>query len=100
MEPNTLMDAGQGITSWILIIIVGGLAGWIAEKITKSQMGILMNIIVGIIGSVIGQFLAGLLNIPLGPEIFAGWFFGNLLVAVVGAVILLIAVKMFRGRSA
>jgi len=84
---------------WIGTLVIGGLAGWIAEKITKSDMGVLMNIVVGIIGAYIGAFLANALGLQLG-EIFSGWFWGNLLVAVVGAVILLLVVKMFRGRSA
>jgi uncharacterized membrane protein YeaQ/YmgE (transglycosylase-associated protein family) len=43
--------------------------------------------------------LANVAGIQLG-EIFQGWFWGNLLVSVVGAVILIVVVKMFRGRSA
>ena len=96
MEPQTFMDLGGGV-GWIGTLLIGGIAGWIAEKLTKSDIGILMNIIVGIIGAYIGAFLANTLNLRLG-EIFQGWFWGNLLVAVVGAVILLVVVKMFRGR--
>jgi uncharacterized membrane protein YeaQ/YmgE (transglycosylase-associated protein family) len=92
------MDLGGGV-GWIGTLIIGGLAGWIAEKITRSDMGILMNILVGIIGAYIGAFLANLLGLRLG-EVFSGWFWGNLLVAVVGAVILLFVVKAVRGRSA
>jgi uncharacterized membrane protein YeaQ/YmgE (transglycosylase-associated protein family) len=98
MEPNTLLDLGGGV-GWIGTLLIGGLAGWIAEKLTKSDMGLIMNIVVGIIGAYIGGFLANALGLRLG-EIFSGWFWGNLLVAVVGAVILLVVVKMFRGRSA
>jgi uncharacterized membrane protein YeaQ/YmgE (transglycosylase-associated protein family) len=98
MEPHSLLDLGGGV-GWIGTLVIGGLAGWIAEKITKSDMGILMNIIVGIIGAYIGAFLANALGLQLG-EIFKGWFWGNLLVAVVGAVILLVIVKIFRGRRA
>ncbi|MFZ5673812.1 MAG: GlsB/YeaQ/YmgE family stress response membrane protein [Pseudomonadota bacterium] len=98
MEPNTLLDLGGGV-GWIGTLLIGGIAGWIAEKLTKSDMGVLMNIVVGIIGAYIGGFLANALGLRLG-EIFSGWFWGNLLVAVVGAVILLVVVKMFRGRSA
>jgi len=92
------MDLGGGV-GWIGTLLIGGIAGWIAEKVTQSNMGVLMNIIVGIIGAFIGGFLANALGIQLG-EIFQGWFWGNLLVAVVGAVILLFALKLFRGRSA
>ncbi|MGE0005046.1 MAG: GlsB/YeaQ/YmgE family stress response membrane protein [Parvibaculaceae bacterium] len=98
MEPNSLLDLGGGV-GWIGTLIIGGLAGWIAEKVTKSDMGLLMNIVVGVIGAYIGAFLANLLGLQLG-EIFSGWFWGNLLVAVVGAVILLLVVKAFRRRSA
>lgn len=98
MEPNTLLDLGGGV-GWIGTLLIGGIAGWIAEKLTKSNMGLIMNIVVGIIGAYIGGFLANALGLRLG-EIFSGWFWGNLLVAVVGAVILLVVVKMFRGRSA
>ena len=95
---NHLMDLGGGV-GWIGTLFIGGLAGWIAEKLTKSNMGLIMNIIVGIIGAYIGAFLANALGIQLG-ELFSGWFWGNLLVAVVGAVILLLAVQIIRGRSA
>jgi uncharacterized membrane protein YeaQ/YmgE (transglycosylase-associated protein family) len=98
MEPNTLLDLGGGV-GWIGTLLIGGIAGWIAEKLTKSDMGLIMNIVVGIIGAYIGGFLANALGLRLG-EIFSGWFWGNLLVAVIGAVILLVVVKMFRGRSA
>jgi uncharacterized membrane protein YeaQ/YmgE (transglycosylase-associated protein family) len=92
------MDLGGGV-GWIGTLLIGGLAGWIAEKLTKSNMGLIMNIIVGIIGAYIGAFLANALGIQLG-ELFSGWFWGNLLVAVVGAVILLLAFQVIRGRSA
>ena len=96
MEPNSLMDLGGGV-GWIGTILIGGLAGWIAEKITRSDMGVIMNIIVGIIGSFIGAFLANAAGIRLG-EVFQGWFWGNLLVSAVGAIVLLMAVKLVRGN--
>jgi|SRR5687768_9236725 uncharacterized membrane protein YeaQ/YmgE (transglycosylase-associated protein family) len=96
MEPNTLMDLGGGV-GILGTILIGGLAGWIAEKLTGSDMGVFMNILVGIIGSFIGAFLANALGLRLG-EIFEGWFWGNLLVAVFGAVILLVLFRLIRGR--
>jgi uncharacterized membrane protein YeaQ/YmgE (transglycosylase-associated protein family) len=98
MEPNSLMDLGGGV-GWLGTLIIGALAGWIAEKVTKSDMGLIMNIIVGIIGSYIGAFLANALNLRIG-ELFSGWFIGNLIVAVAGAIILILAVKMVRGQRA
>jgi uncharacterized membrane protein YeaQ/YmgE (transglycosylase-associated protein family) len=97
MEPNGLMDLGGGV-GWLGTLIIGGLAGWIAEKIMKTDTGIFMNIIIGIIGAYIGAFLANLLGLRLG-EVFQGWFWGNLIVAVVGAIILIAVVKMVRQRA-
>ena len=90
------MDSSLGIISWI---IFGALAGWVASLIagTNQQQGWLENIIVGIIGAYIGGFLANAAGIQLG-EFFQGWFWGNVLVSVVGAVILIVVVKMLRGR--
>ena len=93
-----LMDLGDG-AGWIGTLLIGGLAGWIAEKVMKSDMGLIMNIIVGVIGSYIGAFLANALGLRLG-EIFQGWFLGNLLVAAVGAILLLMVVKAVKSRSA
>ena len=93
-----LMDLGGGV-GWLGTLIIGGLAGWIAEHLTKSNLGLITNIVTGIIGSYIGAFLANLLHINL-HEFFHGWFWGNLLVSVVGAVILISVVRMLRSRSA
>jgi uncharacterized membrane protein YeaQ/YmgE (transglycosylase-associated protein family) len=84
----------------VLIIIVGGLLGWIASMImgTNAQQGILLNIVVGIIGAL----LAGFLLAPLfGTGTITGGDFsiGALLVSLLGAVVLLWIVNMFRGRS-
>ena len=94
---NNLMDLGGGVGIFGTLLI-GAVAGWIAEKLTGSSMGLIMNIIVGIIGSFIGGFLANAAGIQLG-EMFHGWFWGNVLVSVVGAVILILVVKLLLGRS-
>jgi uncharacterized membrane protein YeaQ/YmgE (transglycosylase-associated protein family) len=95
---NNLMDLGGGV-GWIGTLIIGGLAGWIAEKLTRSDIGLLMNIITGVIGAYIGAFLANALGLRLG-ELFQGWFWGNLIVAVVGAVLLLVVMRTLRSRGA
>jgi uncharacterized membrane protein YeaQ/YmgE (transglycosylase-associated protein family) len=90
-----IMDLGTvGIGGTILIGIV---AGWIAEKITGSNVGIIMNLITGIAGSWLGFFVARSAGIQLG-EIFQGWFWGNLVVSAAGAVALLVILKILRGR--
>ena len=96
MEPNQLMDLGGGV-GWIGTLFIGALAGIIADKVMKSNHGLLMNIVIGIVGSYIGAFLANALGIQLG-EIFSGWFWGNLIVAAIGAVVLLWALRLVRGR--
>jgi uncharacterized membrane protein YeaQ/YmgE (transglycosylase-associated protein family) len=44
---------------WIAAIIVGGVAGWLAEQFMKSQMGLLMNVVLGIIGAAVASWLLG-----------------------------------------
>ena len=68
---------------FIGMLVIGILAGWIAEKITSSDHSLLTNLLVGIAGSFIGGTLAGLLNLE-----FYGWL-GNLLVATIGAILVL-----------
>lgn len=83
--------------NFIIWLIVGGLIGWIASMImrTDAQQGVLLNIIVGIIGA----FLGGLLIAPLigGGNINQGDFsLSSLLVSLLGAIILLAIVNLFR----
>lgn len=84
----------MGILSWIL---VGGIAGWVAGLIMKgSGSGIFMNIIIGIIGAFIGGLIMNLIG-NVGVTGFNLW---SLLVSVLGAVILLAIVGLFRrGRA-
>ncbi|HEY4548539.1 MAG TPA: GlsB/YeaQ/YmgE family stress response membrane protein [Pedomonas sp.] len=83
--------------TWLLIIIVGGILGWLASKVmgTDAQQGILLNIVVGIVGAL----LAGLLLSPLlgvAPITSGNFSIGALLVSFVGAIILLAIVNFFR----
>jgi uncharacterized membrane protein YeaQ/YmgE (transglycosylase-associated protein family) len=94
---NNLMDLGGGVGP-LWTVIIGGLAGWIAEKITRSDMGIFMNVIVGIIGAFLGEWLANALNLRI-DQFLPGWFSGNLLVAAVGAVIVIYVFRLFRTKS-
>jgi uncharacterized membrane protein YeaQ/YmgE (transglycosylase-associated protein family) len=68
---------------FISMLIIGILAGYIAEKVTASNHGLFTNLLVGIAGSFVGGNLARLLNIE-----FYGWL-GNLIVATIGAVLLI-----------
>jgi uncharacterized membrane protein YeaQ/YmgE (transglycosylase-associated protein family) len=93
---DQLMQLGSvGIGGTILIGII---AGWLAEKLTGSDHGLIMNLIFGIAGSWLGFFAANAAGIQLG-EFFSGWFWGNLLVSAAGAAVLLTIVKMLRGKN-
>lgn len=83
-----------GIITWV---VVGGLAGWVASMITKTdaEQGLLGNIVAGIIGGVVGGFLVGL----LGGEGFTGFNVWSFLVALLGAVVVLAIWKAIRGRN-
>ena len=76
---------------------MGALAGWIASIIMKTdeQQGGLANIVVGIVGALIGGFVFSMFG---GPG-FSGFNITSLLVAVVGSVILLFFVKLFKRSS-
>jgi uncharacterized membrane protein YeaQ/YmgE (transglycosylase-associated protein family) len=84
------------ITGLIFWIVVGAIAGWLAEKIMKADMGLGMNIVVGILGALIGGFIMNVL--PFVDD--DGGFIWSILVATLGAVLLLWAVNKFRERSA
>lgn len=73
---------------WIIALIVGGVAGWLASKVMNrdASMGIFWNIVVGCVGSVIGNLVANQFGIVGSVKEFS---LTGLLVAIVGAVILL-----------
>jgi uncharacterized membrane protein YeaQ/YmgE (transglycosylase-associated protein family) len=83
------------LLSIVLWIVLGALAGWIASMIMgrDAQMGAMANIIVGIIGA----FLGGLLMNLIGTSGVTGFNVWSLLVAILGAVILLFIVGLVRG---
>ena len=81
---------------WIIALIVGGVAGWLASLLMKrdASMGVVLNIVVGCVGSVIGNLIAGpLLGISGSVQEFS---LTGLLVAVLGASVLLGIVNLVR----
>lgn len=81
----------MGIIVWL---IIGLVAGWLASLVMKSPHGILMDLVLGLVGSLIGGFLASALF---------GWnpnsITGSLVVAFVGAVILIAIQRAIVGRG-
>ena len=71
--------------NWIITIVIGGVIGWLASIImkTNAQMGIIANVIVGIVGSSLGFWIAGLMGIGATGAI------GGYIIAVLGAAVLI-----------
>jgi uncharacterized membrane protein YeaQ/YmgE (transglycosylase-associated protein family) len=86
----------MGIIIWL---VIGGIVGWLASIIMKrdGSQGILMNVIVGIVGALLGGFLISPL-VGVGT-INDGVSLGSILVSLVGAVILLAIVNLFKRGS-
>ncbi|MFN0263671.1 GlsB/YeaQ/YmgE family stress response membrane protein [Tepidamorphus sp. 3E244] len=82
--------AGYG---FLMSIIIGALAGWIAEKIMKADHGLLTNILLGILGAVVLNLI---LVAVVGSTL--GGFIGQLIVAVIGACGLIFAYRAIRSR--
>lgn len=77
--------------NFIVFLILGALAGWLAGNIMKGRgFGLLGNIVVGIVGSVLGGFLFR----AVGLQAFG--FIGSLITATVGAVVLLYLLNLLK----
>lgn len=83
--------------NFVLWLIVGGLIGWIASKImnTDAQQGIALNVVVGILGSLLGGWLISPL-IGHAPMNQGNFSLSSLLVSLLGSVVLLGIVNLFR----
>jgi uncharacterized membrane protein YeaQ/YmgE (transglycosylase-associated protein family) len=88
------MVAGMiAMATWL---IVGALAGYGASKVLSGRgMGLLWDIVVGILGAFLGGWLAGLVGISVRDGSFT---LGGLIAALVGAVIVLVAFRVFSNR--
>lgn len=78
---------------WFAAIIVGGIAGWIAQKIMKTDHGLVLNIFMGISGALVANAIFMML---LGSTL-GGWF-GQLVVGVIGACALIALFRTIQGR--
>jgi uncharacterized membrane protein YeaQ/YmgE (transglycosylase-associated protein family) len=81
----------------LLAIVVGGIIGWLASIVmrTDAQQGIFLNVVVGIVGSLLGGFILG--PILGGGNLLEGSLdIRTLLVALLGSIILLAIVNLFR----
>jgi uncharacterized membrane protein YeaQ/YmgE (transglycosylase-associated protein family) len=83
-----------GIVSWVLF---GLLAGFVARVLTpgRHKIGCLPTLAVGLVGALLGGLIG---NVVLGHKVHFGWDLGPFLLAVVGAVVLLLALESLAGR--
>lgn len=81
----------MGILLWV---IFGGLVGWVASLIMKTdgQQGIFLNVVIGIIGAVLGGWLMSM----FGKSGVGGFNLYSFVVALLGAVVLIVIIKAIR----
>jgi uncharacterized membrane protein YeaQ/YmgE (transglycosylase-associated protein family) len=74
---------------WIATIVIGGIVGWLASIVmkTNAQMGMIANVIVGIVGSSLGFWIAGFLGLSATSPI-AGY-----VISIIGAAVLIFILK-------
>ena len=82
-----MSDAGVG---WIAAIIIGAIAGWLAEQFMKSDTGLVMNIVLGIVGAAVASAILSVIGVH-----FYGWF-GYLIAGFIGACILIWLARVMR----
>ena len=85
----------MGILSWL---IVGAIAGWLAGMLVKGDesMGVIGHIVLGIVGGLVGGFVAGLVT---GGDYISGINVTTIIVATLGAVLVVIGWNALRGRT-
>lgn len=75
----------------IWFVLIGLVAGWLAGQIMKgSGFGVIGDIVVGVLGAIIGGMLFNALQLPWGG------LFGSLVVATIGAILLIFIVRLIR----
>ena len=85
----------MGIISWL---VVGAIAGYLAGMLVKGDesMGVIGHVILGIVGALVGGFLAGI--VTGGNDYITGINITTIVVAVIGAVVVVVAWGMIRGN--
>lgn len=71
--------------NWLISLVIGGIVGWVASILmkTNAQMGVIANVVIGILGSMLGYWLAGMLGLAPDGGIM------RFVVAVAGAALLI-----------
>src|SRR5512134_165309 len=92
--PSRATQAEESSMNFIIWLVVGGLIGWIASIImkTNAQQGMILNVVVGIVGSLLGGWLISPL-LGAGTVNQGDFSLGGLVVSLIGAIILLAIVN-------
>jgi uncharacterized membrane protein YeaQ/YmgE (transglycosylase-associated protein family) len=92
LNKNISKEEVMTITSVIIFLVIGAIAGWLAGLIMKGRgFGLVGNIIVGIIGAFVGQLVFGLLGISAG-----GGYIGSIVTALIGAIVVLFIIGLIK----
>ncbi len=81
--------------SIIVWIVIGGLAGWAAGMIMKTDGGLVRNIVTGVVGALIGGFIMSF----VGAQGFTGFNLWSFVVALLGSIILIAVINAVTGRK-
>ena len=84
----------MSIIAWI---VIGLIAGWLAGMIMHGGYGLIGDLILGILGAIIGGWVTGLV---LGRDMVTGFNIETLVVAVIGAIVLIAISRLFTGSRA
>jgi uncharacterized membrane protein YeaQ/YmgE (transglycosylase-associated protein family) len=86
------------LTALIITLVVGGIAGWLASLLVQGTgFGLVGDIVVGILGALIAYWLFPILGITLT---LGGGILGAIIMAFIGAVILLVIVRVIKQLTA
>ncbi len=91
--PSHTIDLGGLATNdFLVLLVVGLIAGFLASRVVGVGGGLLLDMVVGVIGAFLGRWLFGLFNINLGPGVLP-----LIIVAFVGAAVLLLILRGLSG---
>ncbi|MCR4269079.1 GlsB/YeaQ/YmgE family stress response membrane protein [Nitratireductor sp. ZSWI3] len=81
---------GSAGVGWLAAIIIGGIAGWLAEQFMKTNNGLVLNVVLGIVGAIVANALLGFFGVAL-----TGWI-GYLIAGFIGACILIALARVIK----
>jgi len=77
----------------IATIIVGLIAGWLASSLMKAKTGLVTDLVLGVVGSIVGGWISSLL---LGIDLVSGVNITSILVALVGAIVVIVIYRAIK----